>query len=315
MQKTEPDQLLIKMPSLRAVKSFVAAAKCQSFTRAADSLCVTPAAISRQVKELEDFLGAELFVRSGRAVALTTAGTMFFNVAQLSFMNIAQAADRLRSQQFQRQTLTICCSPGTANLWLAPRLPDFSSRYPDIELSIVATHDFQHMETDVKPDVFITQSARIREGYVNTQLFGELIYPVCSPGYLCNVPQGMTLEGLRDMALLNLSPYGRATLAEYVDWRIWFALQGVELGERSSAAPGIIHVNDYAILIQMALRDQGVVLGWHHLVEELISQGKLIRLVGFEVTQPQTHHYLAVRDDIDELPAVSGFRDWVLTQI
>ena len=314
MKKTEPDQLLIKMPSLRAVRSFVAAAKCLSFTRAADSLCVTPAAISRQIKELEDALGTELFNRSGRAVELTTAGTLFFNVAQLSFMNIAQAAERLRERDFQRPSLTICCSPGTANLWLAPRLAHFSTLYPDIELSVVATHDFHHMEADVRPDVFITQSARIREGYVSTRLFGELIYPVCSPGYFSQLPHDMSLEGLRDLALLNLSPYGRPSLAEYVDWKIWFALQGVALDDRSSSAPGIVKANDYSMLIQMALRDQGLALGWHHLVSDLVRQGQLVRLVGFDVMQPQTFHYLAIREEIADEPAVSEFKEWVLSQ-
>ncbi len=314
MKKTEPDQLLIKLPSLRAIKSFVAAAKCLSFTRAADSLCVTPAAVSRQIKELEEVLGVELFNRSGRAVELTSAGLMFFNVAQLSFMNIAQAADRLRQQDYQRQTLTICCSPGTANLWLTPRLTHFSSLYPDIELNIVVTHEFHRMESDVLPDVFITQSARIREGYVSTRMFGELIYPVCSPAYFSRLPQDMSLEGLRETALLNLSPYGRPSLAEYVDWRIWFALQGVDLAARSVNAPGIVNTNDYTMLIQMALRGRGVALGWHHLVDDLVGQGQLVRLVGFELSQPQTFHYLAIREEIAEEPAVSQFKAWVLSQ-
>src|SRR5690242_11549633 len=97
VKHTEPDQTLIKMPSLRAVKAFVAAARYQNFTRAAEALCVTQAAISRQIRELEEHLGAELFNRAGRAVELTSAGSIFYDAVQLSFTNIAQAAERISS--------------------------------------------------------------------------------------------------------------------------------------------------------------------------------------------------------------------------
>ncbi|MCW8355578.1 LysR family transcriptional regulator [Marinomonas pontica] len=93
----EPDQILLKMPSLRAVKSFVAAAKYLNFTRAAEALCVTQAAISRQIRELEVALGVPLFKRTGRAVELTEAGQIFYDAAYLSFVNIAQAAQRIQS--------------------------------------------------------------------------------------------------------------------------------------------------------------------------------------------------------------------------
>ena len=115
----DPDTLLLKMPSLRAVKAFVAAAKYESFTRAAEALCVSQAAISRQIRELEGYLGAQLFSRVGRAVALTPAGELFFDAAQLSFVNIAQAAERIRSNQAVRHMLTLCCSPAFSALWLS----------------------------------------------------------------------------------------------------------------------------------------------------------------------------------------------------
>lgn len=314
MKKIEPDQLLLKMPSLRAIKAFVAAAKCLSFSRAAESLCVTPAAISRQIKELEDYLGAELFSRSGRAVELTAAGANFFSVAQLSFMNIAQAADRLRQQGQARQALTVCCSPATANLWLAPRLGQFSALHPDVQLNIVCTHDFDQLQAGVMPDVFITQSAKIRDGYLSHQLFGELIYPVCSPAYFSGLPDALGLEGLRGESLLNLSPFGRAPLAEFVDWEIWFALHKVKLAERPASAPGLLNANDYTMLLQLALRGQGIALGWHHLVSDLVNQGLLVRLVGFDIVQPQTFHYLAVREQVADLPAALSFKDWVIGQ-
>ena len=132
VKHTEPDQTLIKMPSLRAVKSFVAAAKYQNFTRAAEALCVTQAAISRQIRELEIYLGAELFKREGRAVELTAAGSIFFDAVQLSFVNISQAAERIRNKSATKRVLTLCCSPAFSAHWLAPRLPSFFGANPDV---------------------------------------------------------------------------------------------------------------------------------------------------------------------------------------
>jgi DNA-binding transcriptional LysR family regulator len=107
----EISETLVGVLSLRAIKSFLAAAKFSSFTGAASALSVTPAAVSKQVRELEDYLGTALFVRSCRTVALTGDGEMFKDAAQLSLINIHQAAERLRKRIPARQTLIVCCSP------------------------------------------------------------------------------------------------------------------------------------------------------------------------------------------------------------
>ncbi len=153
----DPDTLLLRMPSLRAVKAFVAAAKYKSFTRAAEALCVSQAAISRQIRELETFLDAPLFMRSGRTVELTAAGAVFFEAAQLSFVNIAQAADRIRNAPSQKHVLTVCCSPAFSALWLSQQLPDFRAKNPDIELNLVTTQNFVNMEPGVVPDIIISK--------------------------------------------------------------------------------------------------------------------------------------------------------------
>lgn len=166
-----PDQTLLKMPSLRAVKCFVAAARYQSFTRAAETLCVTQAAISRQIRELEDHLGTALFKRVGRSVELTTAGSIFFDAAQLSFINISQAAARIRRTSTARPTLTLCCSPAFSALWMSHRLPSFFRTNPDIDLNLVTTENFLSMEPGIHPDIFITKMSRVLDGYVSRPLF------------------------------------------------------------------------------------------------------------------------------------------------
>lgn len=308
------DQTLLRMPSLRAVKCFVAAARHQSFTRAAEALCVTQAAISRQIRELEEHLGTELFERVGRSVRLTTAGAIFFEAAQLSFMNIAQAAERVRKGYgtHARHTLSVCCTPAFSALWLAPRLPGFFSANPDIDLDLITTQNFQSLEPGVDPDVFITKTARVRDGYANRTLFHDRIYPVCTPAYLAAFPEIATLEGLRSGVLLNLSPHGRAQVAEHVDWGVWLAIYRLPFDDAARAHVHGFNSNDYSLLIQMVLNDQGVALGFHHLVAPLIEKGLLTRPVAQELVLEETHHYLACREDKAGDSAMNRFQEWFL---
>lgn len=312
---SEPDQTLIKRPSLTAIRSFVAAAKYQSFTRAAEALCVTQAAISRQIRELETHLGTELFVRSGRSVKLNADGLAFFDAAQLSFINISQAAERIRSKSQSKQSLTIFCSPAFSSLWLQHRLPSFFRANPEIELRIVATQDFQATESSVRPDVFITKMSHVREGYGSLRLFHDVIYPVCSPGFLAGHAGLGTLENIREAELLDLSPYGRSQVAEHIDWTVWLAFHRVDLGGRSKAARPLFSSNDYNALVQMALGGQGITLGWNHLVAHLVKDGLLVRPVPQELVHDERCHYLHVRDELEHTEAYARFRDWVLEQV
>jgi len=308
----EPDQTLIKMPSLRAIRSFVAAAKYQSFTRAAEALCVTQAAISRQIRELEESLGTELFIRSGRTVTLSPDGALFFDAAQLSFINISQAAERIRVKNPARQPLTICCSPAFASLWMQHRLPDFLESNPDIELTLIATQDFVGMEAGFQPDVLITKMTKVREGYTATRLFHDVIYPVCTPKFLKRNGKLTGPEDLRDALLLDLSPYGRSQLAEHVDWKVWLALHDVDITPRANPVLQHFSSNDYNTLIQLAVADQGIALGWHHLVGHLVAKGTLVRPIPDEIVHTERCHYLNIREDRAESEACNRFRDWVL---
>ncbi|MEJ8850572.1 LysR substrate-binding domain-containing protein [Variovorax rhizosphaerae] len=309
-----PDQTLLKMPSLRAVKCFVAAARFQSFTRAAETLCVTQAAISRQIRELEDHLGTPLFKRVGRSVELTAAGTVFFDAAQLSFINIAQAATRIRKDygSTTRRTLTLCCSPAFSALWMSHRLPSFFRANPDIDLNLIATENFLSMEPGTNPDIFITKISRVLDGYLSKPLFHDRVYPVCAPAYLAAHPEIQTLEGLRDGVLLDLSPYGRSQIAEHVDWGVWFAMHQLDIEDRLRKGPRYFNANDYNLLVQMALGEQGVTLGWDHLVRHLVEQGRLVRPVEQEMVLGGTHHFIAYREEQAGDEAVGRFLDWFM---
>lgn len=310
----DPDTVLLTMPSLRAVKAFVAAAKYESFTRAAEALCVSQAAISRQIRELEGYLGAQLFTRVGRAVELTSAGMLFFDAAQLSFVNIAQAAERIRSQHAEKRVLTICCSPAFSALWMSHNVADFLALNPDVSLNIITTQNFLTMEPGVQPDAFITKISSLREGYRNYPLCHDTIYPVCSPGYLEAHPEISSLQGIKNAALLDLSPYGRSGVAEHVDWGVWLAFQSVDLDDRPGTSPPIFRANDYNLLISMVLTHQGVALGWNHLVTRLVEQGALVRPVKEQVVLRNSWHYLACRESDENEDTMRRFREWLLSK-
>ncbi|MFJ3485963.1 LysR family transcriptional regulator [Pseudomonas sp. NPDC090202] len=310
----QPDLPLINMPSFKAMRSFVAAAKYRSFTRAAEALCVTQAAISRQIRELELSLGTELFMRAGREIRLTASGTALFDAAQLSFLNIFQATERIRREQADKHSITLCCSPALSALWLSHRLKDFFSAHPGVDLNIITTQHFLAMEPGIKPDIFITKTMDLLPGYRRTALFQEVVYPVCTPRYLEQHPELRTVEGMRESVLLDLNPYGRAQLSEQVDWNVWFAFHAQHLPPANSDRPHCLSSNDYGLLVQMALDDQGLALGWDHLIGHLIKQGRLVRPVKEEMTLKESTQYLIVNEEKENEPACRSLQDWLIAE-
>lgn len=311
----ELTETLVGSPSLRAIKAFLAAARFSSFTSAASALNVTPAAVSKQVRELEDYLGVALFVRSGRSVTLTADGEMFKDAAQLSLINIHQAADRLRKRVPARQTLTVCCSPAFSALWLHPRLPGFLRAHPDIELTVLVTQNFIAMEAGVQPDVTIAKQASLREGYDSEHLFDDEVYPVCTPRYRQDHGPITQPADLLDHALLNISPYGRSQISEHIDWKVWLALHGVDTGWRADVPRSLYTCNDYPALVQLALDHQGVLLGWHHLVAPLVARGELVRPQPHKTVMKNRGHYLSVRQGQADSTVCQAFCQWLRQQL
>lgn len=315
MAKSSPaDQALMKMPSFKAMRSFVAAAKYRNFTRAAETLCVTQAAISRQIRDLEIYLGTELFIRTGRELKLTTSGAALFDAAQLSLLNIYQATERIRREQHDKHRLTLCCTPALSALWLSPRIKDFIAANPDVDLNVITTQHFLAMEPGILPDIFITKTPDLRPGYLRIPLFPEVVYPVCTPAYLQAHPEARTLEGMRQCALLDLNPYGRSQLSEQVDWDVWFAFQSLDLEIPASQSPHCFSSNDYSLLMHMALDGQGIALGWDHLVRHHLQEGRLVRPVAEEMILRDAVQCLVVNEQKAQDPACGRLREWLIAQ-
>ncbi|TAM51954.1 MAG: LysR family transcriptional regulator [Paraburkholderia sp.] len=317
MQKKQvfADRLLAQMPSLRALKCFVTAARYESFTQAAEVLCVTQAAISRQIKELEDSLDVALFERTGRHIALTDAGRILYNASYLSIMNIAEAAEAVRRSD--RHALTICVSHTFSALWLSSRLPAFRKRYPDVRLHVMVTEHFMELDGLMEPDVIITKIPPREVEYEVEPLFHDIVYPVCSPSFHERRFYGKSLKPLDLLShpTLNLSLLGRAQVCEHVDWRVWRNWFQQSEGAEMLLENEHLESNDYRLLVAQAEAGEGTLLGWHHLVHRQVESGQLVRPVKDALVFTDRHHYLVTQKNAKLRPEYLHFREWLSEEV
>lgn len=309
------DRLLAQMPSLRALRCFVTAARYESFTQAAEVLCVTQAAISRQIKELEDSLDVALFERTGRHIALTDAGRILYNASYLSIMNIAEAAEAVR--RTDKLALMVCVSHTFSALWLSPRLPAFRQQFPDFRLHVMVTEHFMELDGLIEPDVIITKNPPREPEFEVEPLFHDIVYPVCSPSFHDRYFRGQSLKPLDLLAspTLNLSLLGRAQVCEHVDWRVWRNWFQQGDGTDGQVENKHFESNDYRLLVAQAEAGEGTLLGWHHLLHHQIDQGRLIRPVPDVLTFHDRHHYLITHRNSRARPEYHQFRSWLNDEV
>lgn len=317
MQKKQlfADRLLAQMPSLRALKCFVTAARYENFTQAAEVLCVTQAAISRQIKELEDSLDVALFDRAGRHITLTDAGRILYNASYLSIMNIAETVEAVR--RAGRQALTICVSHTFSALWLAGRLPALRKQFPDLRLHVTVTDHFMELDRLIEPDVIITKNPPREAEYEVEPLFHDVVYPVCSTAFFEKHYRGQKLSALSLLSYptLNLSPLGRTQVCEHVDWRVWRNwFQPGDSGEQFVDSEQL-ESNDYRLLVAQAEAGEGTLLGWHHLVHRQVEQGILVRPVQDSLVFHDRYHYLVTHKNANRRPEYELFREWLLSEV
>lgn len=309
------DRLLAQMPSLRALRCFVTAARYESFTQAAEVLCVTQAAISRQIKELEDSLDVALFERTGRHIALTDAGRILYNASYLSIMNIAEAAEAVRRSD--RHALTVCVSHTFSALWLSFRLPQFRKRYPEIKLHVMVTEHFMELDGLMEPDVIITKIPPREAEYEVEPLFHDIVYPVCSPSFNERRFHGRSLKPLDLLShpTLNLSLLGRSQVCEHVDWRVWRNWFQQSDGMDKLVENEYLESNDYRLLVAQAEAGEGTLLGWHHLVHRQVELGHLVRPVQDALVFNDRHHYLITHKNAKLRPEYLQFREWLAEEV
>jgi DNA-binding transcriptional LysR family regulator len=260
---------LRRLPSLDFLKGFEAAGRLLSFTRAADELFLTQSALSRQVQALEEALGAPLFERRHRALALTRTGERFHREVTEILRSLVLAADAAR-ERTRDPGLTLSTTVSFASLWIIPRLSAFRARHPDVEVYVAADDRLVDLARgDVDVAVRYLAEGSVPQGAV--RLFGERMLPVASPALARR--QGMRLARPSDLSrhvLLHLDdPEGKMP---WLDWRSWLAANG----EPALKPAGSLRFKLYDQVIQAAVGGQGVALGRIPLIAEHLRDGRLV---------------------------------------
>src|SRR5215210_5115102 len=209
--------MLRRLPPLNALKAFEAAARHESFTRAAEELCVTQGAVSHQVKALETELGLKLFTRERQRLIVTEQGREYLAVLRDALDRIALGTERLR----QRQTsgaLTVSTSPDFAAKWLVNRLGRFSEAHPEIDLRVSATmHHVDFAREDV--DLAVRHGDGNWPGLEAVRLCAEQLFPVCAPKLVSGRNRITKAADLLKFPLLRLE--------DWKNWSRWFEAAGV----------------------------------------------------------------------------------------
>lgn len=293
------------LPSLDLLRGFEAAARNLSFTRAAEELFVTQSAISRQVKTIEDHLGVALFTRRHRALSLTEAGHELYRATAQALRQLSDVAAKIR-QRGAARALTVTATIGFASLWLIPRLADFRSRRPDIDIRISADNRMVDLEREgIQVAIRYCMPKAAPDGAM--KLFGEVVLPVCSPKLITrDAPLAAPADLSRHVLLHYERPDGAAP---WLSWTVW--LETMQLPGLKPA--GSLRFSQYDQAIQAAIDCQGVALGTSPLVRQLIKQGRLVAPLAGKYDSSRAY-YLVTSSDAADRPEVKEFAAWLLRQ-
>jgi LysR family glycine cleavage system transcriptional activator len=301
-------QLRKQLPPLTATVIFEAAARLLSFTRAAQELNITQAAVSRQMRHLEEHFGKLLFNRVANGLSLTTAGEVFYRDIEDPLIKIANSANRIRRQLHENE-ISVSSTIGFAELWLTPRLIEFHQQHPEIKVRLLATDsDIKHIEFVVDAMFSIDYGSNVNRSN-KISLCDEIVYPVCSPDYLRDIKKLSEPENLIDASLISIAAEHWINISDKpTTWLSWFASCGVSVDEISSA---FSYSND-ASTVQAALRGQGVTLGWHHLVRDHIESGQLVKLTNHVLTSGRK--FCLFKSNTQSTTALVLFERWILSR-
>jgi LysR family glycine cleavage system transcriptional activator len=290
-----------RLPPLTSLRAFEAAARHLSFTRAAEELHVTQAAVSHQVKSLEDFLGQAMFIRLTRALQLTPAGESYAPVLKEAFEAIERATRRLMEDQDSQGVLNVSVSPTFLSRWLIPRLASWQEAHPEIELRLVSTPRLADFVRD-GVDVAIRHGRGVWPGLAAHRLFQAKSVPVASPDLLAG-PLALRQPGdLVQHTLLH-------DQVEPDNWRIWLTAAGV-----ADVAPERgMRFGTGAEALEAALAGAGIALARRAVIRRDIEAGRLV--IPFEVPMSKDFaFYVVFPEGSAKRPKIKAFRDWALEQ-
>lgn len=288
-----------RLPPLNSMKCFEAAGRLLSFTDAANELNVTQAAVSHQIKVIEEFLGFPLFTRYPRRIVLTKQGKALLPNVIEAFDKLSIAIESINEDQSSNM-VTVRLAPSFAAKWLSPRLKYFWLEYPDINLSLFHAHapvDFEREEFDLA----VTYGKGQWPGVVSEPLLSLDFFPVCSPSFMKNDKPLTHIDNLRYYTFLHD--------ANYECWTEWLNLAGAN---NIDANKGMI-IDDTNVLIRAAIDGQGVALCSTVFIENHLKSGKLVKPFDITLRNDFAYHVVSTEKKLSN-PAVHAFKDWLLNQ-
>ena len=288
-----------QLPQLNALKAFEAAARHESFTRAAAELFVTQGAVSHQVKALEQELGLKLFNRERQRLVITEAGRDYLNVVRDAFDRIALGTERLLQRQ-NSGVLTVSTSPDFAAKWLVHRLGHFIDAHSEIDLRVSASlHHVDFAREEV--DLAVRHGEGDWPGLDAVMLSAEQLFPVCAPKLLLGKRGPVKLAELLRFPLIHTGDRSA--------WARWLAAAGVD---DKVAIHGPV-LNRDAISIDAAINGQGIVLARTTLVAWDLINGRLVRPLAEALPLSKTY-WIVCPKAVAAQPKIATFRDWLLSE-
>lgn len=291
-----------KLPPLKAVRAYEAAARLSSFTKAATELSVSPAAISQQIKILEEHFDTQLFHRQHSQVELTDAGKVYLPLVISGLDQLCAAGQRLGSLK-PTTHLTVSALPSVASKWLALNLLEWCEKNPEIDIRVIA----QHREVDFQAEDVDFRICYGKSSYPNlnvTKLFVDEVFPVCCPKFMDGEYPLSSPENLIDHTLLHVS-WGEEnrTLPNWAEW-----LQAADLKDIESEKGPEFNVS--SIAIRAAVEGKGVMLGQRMFVADDLASGRLVK--PFDLSLPLLDgYYLVYADEILSKSYSSSFIEWI----
>ena len=286
-----------RLPSLNALRVFVAVARSGGVSRAAEELNLTHSAVSHQIRSLQSELGVTLFEKSGRGLMLTEQARAYVQRIESAFKEIEEAT--LDVTTHNRHRLRISTIPSFAARWLLPRLGDFIATCPDVDVEVQSSH----RAADVKGgevDIGIRFNTGPHPGLYSERLMRDWLFPVCSPEFakkyaLCDA------SGIDGVPLMH---------SEREPWSSWFPAAGIVADEPEH---GILF-NDSALMLQAAAAGQGLCLARQSIVYDELQSGRLVRPFSTYVESPFSYFFVCRREKL-AAPPIAAFRTWIVRQI
>jgi LysR family glycine cleavage system transcriptional activator len=294
-----------RLPPLNSLRAFEVAARHLSFVKAAQELHVTPAAISHQVKGLEEQLGVALFTRLPRGLVLSDAGRAMLPELARGFEHFAKAVRGAVAGDVAGE-LKVTVIPSFAQLWLLPRLGRFIAAYPDVKLTLLgAAEVIDIARSDI--DLGIRYGGGRYPGLWSRLLFTEDTFPVCAPALLDGPPPLRRPADLRHHRLL--SDWNITRGEAWLTWEAW----AEHLGMPDLRSDDGLRLSDSMMLMEAAVRGLGVAIGRTSLAGEHLAAGRLVR--PFAVTKPADYAYYVVAPEGSETrPRLRAFVDWLIEE-